>query len=258
MALLGAITDALFRPSSRAIDIIIPDVVFEEIHRDELIITQHPVEKGAAITDHAFKRPAELEMRVGWSDSTAGYMGYARQVYDRLRRLQDERRPFPVYTGKRRYQNMLMRGLALTTDDKSEYAALVVVALQEVILTSTRTTGGQQSSNTATPGANGDQANPASTGSITNSGNVEAQGVGSQAFAGAYGPGSSLNPGTGVAAGSIGDTSIGAVGEGLSGLAAPSYTADVGQMVDESTGEVVVPGSDPTLYNPFARDPNLP
>lgn len=242
MALLGAITDALFRPSSRAIDIIIPDVVFEEIHRDELIITQHPVEKGAAITDHAFKRPAELEMRVGWSDSTAGYMGYARQVYDRLRRLQDERRPFPVYTGKRRYQNMLMRGLALTTDDKSEFAALVVVALQEVILTSTQTTGGQQNgpqSGTATPGGNSDQANPASTGSVATSGTVATTDVGPQAFSGAFSPGSTATPG------SLGLG--GAVGEGLSGLSAPNYSVDVGEMTvqDGSTGEVLSQGPEP-------------
>lgn len=244
MALLGALTDALFRPSSRAIDIIIPDVVFEEIHRDELIITQHPVEKGAAITDHAFKRPAELEMRVGWSDSTAGYMGYARQVYDRLLRLQDERRPFPVYTGKRRYQNMLMRGLALTTDDKSEFAALVVVALQEVILTSTQTTGGQQSG-TGAPGANSDQADPASTGSVTNSGSVATTDVGPQAFSGAYGPGSALNPGSAATAGDLGLG--GAVGEGLSGLSAPNYSVDVGEMTiqDGETGEILNQGPEP-------------
>ncbi len=177
-------------------------------------------------------------MRVGWSDSTAGYMGYARQVYDRLRRLQDERRPFPVYTGKRRYANMLMRGLALTTDDKSEYAALVVVALQEVILTSTQTTGGQQNG-AAAPGANSDQANPASTGSVTNSGSVATTDVGPQAFSGAFSPGSTAAPG---------DLGLGgAVGEGLSGLSASNYSVDVGEMTiqDGETGEILNQGPEP-------------
>lgn len=247
MALFGAITDALFRPSSRAIDVIIPDVVFEESHRDELIITQHPVEKGAAITDHAFSRPAEVEMRCGWSDSTAGFAGYSRQVYDRLRALQAERRPFTVYTGKRRYQNMLIRGLALTTDAKSEFAALIVVALQEVILTSTQTTGGQQSATTAMPGENSSQADPASTGSVNNQGQVAGIGQGAQSFAGAFSPGNASSAG-GLGLG-------GEVGTALDGLSPPTATAEVGELTaTDADGnpipEATVPAS--PGYNPFA------
>lgn len=52
---------------------ILPDIiaqaVIEEKHHDELEITEHPVEQGAMITDHAFKRPAELTLRLGWSNS---------------------------------------------------------------------------------------------------------------------------------------------------------------------------------------------
>lgn len=250
MSLFGAITDALFRPSTRAIDIIIPDVVFEESHRDELIITQHPVEKGAAITDHAFKRPAEVEMRCGWSDSTAGYQDYSRQVYQRLLALQAERRPMPVYTGKRRYQNMLIRGVALTTDPKSEFAAIVIVALQEVILTSTQSTGGQQQASTATPGSNDNQADPASTGAVQNRGEVPTNSIGSQAFLGSYNPGdysagagsfSLFSPGNG-------DLSLGGeVGQALDGLSQPTMTGDIGELTvqDGTTGQVLMQGEAP-------------
>ena len=44
-------------------------VTIEEVHMDELVITEHPVEQGASITDHAFKKPAELLLRLGWSNS---------------------------------------------------------------------------------------------------------------------------------------------------------------------------------------------
>ena len=57
MSLLGELTYALISSPVRSIGTVIPDVVIEEAHRDELIITQHPVEKGATITDHAFARP---------------------------------------------------------------------------------------------------------------------------------------------------------------------------------------------------------
>lgn len=128
---------ALFSFPTRQIDMIIPDVTIEEDHRDELIITDHPVETGSAISDHAFKRPVEVEMRCGWSDSTAGYEGYARSMYDALQALQKRREPFQVFTGKRIYQNMLIAGLAVVTDQYSEHTLMAVISLREVIIVST-------------------------------------------------------------------------------------------------------------------------
>jgi hypothetical protein len=48
---------------------IIPDATIEEVHSDEMEITDHPVEQGTTISDHAFSRPAELIVTAGWSDS---------------------------------------------------------------------------------------------------------------------------------------------------------------------------------------------
>jgi hypothetical protein len=48
-----------FNLQSRKIGVIIPDVVVSEKHSDTLEITEHPVETGAAISDHAYKRPAK-------------------------------------------------------------------------------------------------------------------------------------------------------------------------------------------------------
>lgn len=64
----------LFR-NPRSIDYIIPNVAIEEIHRDRLTITSHPVEMGVAISDHAYKEPVELIMRCGWSNSSSSPFG---------------------------------------------------------------------------------------------------------------------------------------------------------------------------------------
>lgn len=45
------------------------DVTIEEKHKDELKITEHPTEAGAAISDHVYKETPELTMKVGWSES---------------------------------------------------------------------------------------------------------------------------------------------------------------------------------------------
>lgn len=49
--------------------IVAPGIVIEENHVDTLDITDHPVEQGASITDHAFKLPATVVLRLGWSNS---------------------------------------------------------------------------------------------------------------------------------------------------------------------------------------------
>jgi hypothetical protein len=55
-----------------------------------------------------------------------------------LLKLQEERIPFDVSTGKRSYTNMLVRSLQVTTDRTSENALQVVATLRQVILVSTK------------------------------------------------------------------------------------------------------------------------
>lgn len=156
---------ALITMGSRRIGFIIPHVVVQESHRDDLIITDHPVEMGAAISDHAFKRPCEVEMACGWSNSTAGSYGFVQLVYQELLSLQAAREPFSISTGKRIYQNMLISSLALTTDQKTEEALMVMVRAREVIIVSTQTTQ-------APPSA---MKSPAQTQSMSGGGTVQLQ-----------------------------------------------------------------------------------
>lgn len=51
---------------------IIADATIEERHADHLEVTEHPVEQGAAISDHAYKRPAEVSITMAWSNSPGG------------------------------------------------------------------------------------------------------------------------------------------------------------------------------------------
>lgn len=171
MSLLGDASApyALISSVGRAIGQIIPDVTVEEVLRDDMTITQHPVEMGAPVSDHAFKMPSTIEMRVGWSDSTHQAQGYVQTVYQALLALQARRRPFAVSTGKRRYTDMLISSIAVTTDEKSEFALNVVVGLTKVIITKTQTTAG----GSPVSGGSGGQAAPAQTGSVSDSGSSQ-------------------------------------------------------------------------------------
>lgn len=161
-AVTGTVSQILVG-SRRSIGGIIPDVVVEEISRDTLFITNHPVERGAAISDHAFKMPVEVEMRCGWSDS-GNFQGYSRAINAALLALQNQRQPFTANTGKRTYSNMLIAGLEVSTSAGSEYALFVRVLLREVIIVGTTTVAA----------GSGSQANPARTGGVTNGGTRQA------------------------------------------------------------------------------------
>jgi hypothetical protein len=137
-------------------DLPVPHVVIEEDHDDELIITQHPVEFGAIISDHAYKKPSEVRIRCAWNNSgshyplhgsaytqkpvvLSGYEGYARAVYDQILALQISRKPFSVVTGKRIYKDMLVANIRVHTAPGSEYSLMADIVLREVILVSTKT-----------------------------------------------------------------------------------------------------------------------
>lgn len=156
-ALIAEITGLVSGQDSafpRSIGGIIANVTVEEEGVDELTITKHPVEQGASITDHAYKQPARLTLRVGWSNSSleAGFdSNYVIDVYNKLLALQVAANPFTVVTGKRQYTNMLMESLRLRTDPDSELALDVIVVCQEVIIVQTTPTSVPPLANQAAP-----------------------------------------------------------------------------------------------------------
>ncbi|HDL7084436.1 TPA: hypothetical protein PXM35_000093 [Yersinia enterocolitica] len=143
------ILSAIFRQQTRKIGLLVPSVIISEKHLDALEITEHPVEVGAAVNDHAYKRAAEVTMEVGFAGggslldfvdtSTIGLsLGKSpEEVYQELRDLQESRQPFDVITGKRKYSNMLIRGIEVTTDKTSENVLMCALTLREVIMSQT-------------------------------------------------------------------------------------------------------------------------
>ncbi|MCT4713258.1 hypothetical protein MUA04_24115 [Enterobacteriaceae bacterium H11S18] len=146
------ILSTLFRLQSRSIGVMVPDVVVSEKHSDTLEITEHPVEIGADITDHAYKRASEVVMECGFSGAGSlldvvdtRNIGFGtplngmspKDVYKALLDTQSRRELLDVVTGKRTYNNMLIRAIEVTTDKTSENVLTCTLTLREVILSST-------------------------------------------------------------------------------------------------------------------------
>lgn len=154
-ALSGLISAVLIRP--RSIGGFIADVTVEEHMEDEVEMTHIPVETGAAITDHAYKRPARVTIRAGWSNSS--YQAFGNPVYDQITydaflALQASLTPFTIITGKRVYTNMLARRVTATTTEATENALMMTVECQQIILVTTQQVTVPPAANMANPAAN--------------------------------------------------------------------------------------------------------
>jgi hypothetical protein len=155
---------------------LIATTTIEEVHNDDLEITEHPVELGAPIADHMFKRPPTVIIQCAWSNSpqlTDGLIGAAvgltvgsipalgavvgavrtlsaaqsmlsgngvsqvNAIYQQLLDLQQSGIPFSVYTGKRVYRNMLFKTLATTTAKGTENSLVIRATCKAVIIATT-------------------------------------------------------------------------------------------------------------------------
>jgi|SRR5665213_731812 len=117
-------------------------VTIQESTVDSLEITQQPVQQGAMIADHAFKKPVNLSVTMQFKDNPLQSLA---QVYQSLLALQTPvlpatLAPFTVITPKRVYTNMLLSTLGLTTDKKTEAVLAISASFQEVLLVSVGTT----------------------------------------------------------------------------------------------------------------------
>lgn len=155
---------------------IVAHATIEEVHQDELEVTEHPVEQGTVIADHAFVRPADLIITAGWSNSpnstsvVGAVAGFAaarssaaraligavelgsgvinllsegaspvQNAYDSLLAAYQARTLFTVYTGKRLYKNMLIKSLSTTTDKENENSMLIRIGMRQILMAQTQT-----------------------------------------------------------------------------------------------------------------------
>jgi len=138
-------------------------VPFSERPVDELDNTDPPVEQGAQLSDHSYKRPAEVVIECAWSNSpvrsdilsglagavtgtvagaaalfTGSSQDEVRDIYRRLLELQASRQRFDVFTGKRAYSDMLLKSLVVETDKETENVLRVTAVCRQVLIATVR------------------------------------------------------------------------------------------------------------------------
>lgn len=138
---LGQLADVLL--STRAsLSYIIPQVVLEEEHTDDVTVTDNPIETGAPVSDHSFALPSQLTMVIGWSESLNPFdisatSTTAQDAADVLLDLQAQREPFNVTTLTRKYTDMLITSIRQRVTQETIKAPIFEVSLRKVFLVDT-------------------------------------------------------------------------------------------------------------------------
>lgn len=124
------------------------DATVSEEHAEAVTLTKHPVEEGAAVTDHARKEPDRFTLSgavvsnapIGIGDEAVtrararaeGEPGFAESAHETLRALLAARRAVVVKTNVRTYRNVVMVGLATTADRTTGGARRMSLTFEEV------------------------------------------------------------------------------------------------------------------------------
>lgn len=140
-----SLTSAQTNGASGKSYVIVPDVVIEEEHTDEVSVTNQPVDIGAEISDHAYAQPAIVHIRWAWSDNSrlinslissvfTNQRGLvtSKRIYSELLEIKNARLPIQLSTGKRTYPKVLLTSIKTTSTVDTESSMICDLTFQEI------------------------------------------------------------------------------------------------------------------------------
>ena len=122
------------------------DATVSERHQSKLVVTEHPVENGANVADHARKEPDVLDINGIISNhpillnfdeslrpSVVGTSPFerAQSAFDEFQRLQNIAALLTVATETRTYENMMITSLAAPKDAAKRFILYIALTLRE-------------------------------------------------------------------------------------------------------------------------------
>lgn len=125
------------------------DAIISAQHTTKRQITEHPVQWGAAISDHSYQLPALLTLEVGMSDAMSSFIfgqyspdsgaGKSVNAYQTFVELQKTGQPFIVNTHLQRYTNMVIENISITDNNRTTYSARFSISFKEIFIGITST-----------------------------------------------------------------------------------------------------------------------
>ena len=118
------------------------DAFTKENHVGSVRVTEHPVQGGSNISDHAYNLPDKLTIEVLVSDSVqpivAGQFASSKtksiSAYEVIRKLKEKRVLVSVRTRLHYYTNMIIENMSVSDDYKSANSLRCTVSLRQVMM----------------------------------------------------------------------------------------------------------------------------
>lgn len=156
----------LFTPTLVTIDAITIDASISEQHNSEVDVTDHEVEEGSLISDHARVRPSTLVLEclvsntpinIGQaqrivesngfaftstnpSDQLRGVQGHAELTFAKLEALRDQTKLITVVTALKTYENMILTSLSVPRNSSTGESLRFTAGFKNVTLVKNQTT----------------------------------------------------------------------------------------------------------------------
>lgn len=161
-----AAASLVFKNGHTKIDSLELDVTISESHTGEVEITEHPVEEGFSVADHARPKQNNLTLTglvsntpisadqkkrtvevsgikletTALKDQIQGVAGYAENAETVLRNLKDTGKVITVYTHIRTYQNMILASLSIPRDGRTGDALQFTATFRQIRIVKNKTT----------------------------------------------------------------------------------------------------------------------
>jgi hypothetical protein len=124
------------------------DAVISADHYTALRLTEHPVQSGASITDHAYAVPARVVLEIGMSDVMDSFVHgqYATSksksvsAYQTFVNIQKSRLPLQLTTHLQNYATMLIEDIRAADTNATFTGLKATIVLREIILATVSTT----------------------------------------------------------------------------------------------------------------------
>ena len=118
------------------------DGVLQLDHAQEMVLTAHPVQSGANISDHAFIKPARVSMDILMSDAmdsyTAGQWSGAQSksvnCYQTMLGLEQARTLCIVTTRLNTYYDMVISSINTRDDNKTKHGLRATITFQQIFM----------------------------------------------------------------------------------------------------------------------------
>ena len=118
------------------------DAILKADHTTTLRATEHPVQNGASIVDHAYMLPARLTLEIGMSDCMDQFvngqfssnMSKSVSAYQILLQLQSDRQPMDIVTRLNDYSNMIIESIHAPDDVKTRDGLRCTVMFREIMM----------------------------------------------------------------------------------------------------------------------------